>query len=62
MREWWGDNWQFLRFITILCVVSILLIGGLTYAVLSSPVCHTVYVQTTPVDGKPAMEKVEVCK
>jgi hypothetical protein len=63
MREWWRYWGSFVRFCLICAVISGLFVGGLTYAIVTAPRdCHIVYVQTTPVDGQPAMERRDVCR
>lgn len=62
MREWWREWGAFVRFLLIIAICGGAFVGLMTYSVMTAPDCHTVYVQTTPVDGKPAMERQEICQ
>lgn len=62
MREWLREWGSLIRFLLMVTAIVGLVFGGIVWSVASSPQCHQVYVQTTPVDGKPALERQEVCR
>ena len=63
MREWLREWGTFVRFLLIVGFLFAVIVGGIGYLLVTGPKdCHVVYVQTTPVDGQPAMERRDICR
>lgn len=58
LKQHWWAIWR----LALVAIFAVLVIAGCGYWIATAPKgCHIVYVQTTPVNGNPAMERQDVC-